>query len=196
MSSIERIYLARHGRTEWNVAGRRQGRLDSPLTPDAIEHTKGLAQVVAGAPVDGIFASPLGRAAATAAIFAKALDLDVTTVEELAEVDHGSMSGLTNAEIEARYPGEPERRRRDKYRWSFPGGESYADADRRAAAALRIVADAGCRVPLVVSHEMIGRMLLRHLLDLAPADALALDHPHDVVFRVEPAAKRLTELRA
>lgn len=136
MQGIERIYLARHGRTEWNVAGRRQGQLASPLVPGALDSAELLARRLVGSRVEALFSSPLGRAAGTAAVFARQLELEVVTIDELAEVDHGAMSGLTNAEIEARYPGELEGRRRDTYRWSFPADESYPGADRRAAAAL------------------------------------------------------------
>jgi broad specificity phosphatase PhoE len=40
--------------------------------------------------------------------------------------------------------------------------------------------------PLIVSHEMIGRMLQRHLLGVDPQAALARPHPHDVVFQIDP----------
>jgi broad specificity phosphatase PhoE len=86
-------------------------------------------------------------------------------------VNHGRMAGLTREEIEASFPGALARRAEDKYRWRFPGGESYADADGRAGTALARIDAAGPRHPLIVSHEMIGRMLLRHLLDADAATA-------------------------
>ena len=86
------------------------------------------------------------------------------------------------------------RRAADKYHWQFPEGESYADGDVRAAASLRVVAAAGVARPLVVSHEMIGRMLLRNLLDVTPMEALAYGHPHDVIYRVDVAGKVLHEI--
>jgi broad specificity phosphatase PhoE len=45
---VTRVPLARHGQTEWNVLGRRQDQLDSPLTPagfDQARHAKTLAGV-------------------------------------------------------------------------------------------------------------------------------------------------------
>ena len=44
--------------------------------------------------------------------------------------------------------------------------------------------------PLVVSHEMIGRMLLRNLLAEPPEDALARHHPHDVIYEVRQGVLR------
>ena len=100
-----------------------------------------------------------------------------------------SFSGLTNDEIDARWPGERERRAVDKYEWRFPGGESYADADRRVARALDAVRLRPSRRPLLVAHEMVGRMVQRHLLGLDPVAALARRHPHDVVFEIDPRSR-------
>jgi probable phosphoglycerate mutase len=178
------VLLARHGQTEWNVLGRRQGQLDSPLTADGVAQAHRHAAALAGTDLDGIFTSPLGRAATTAAVIGAATGLRVTVVDELAEVHHGDFAGLTNADIAARHPAAARERARDKYHWRFPNGESYADADHRAAAALRLVARAA-RQPLIVSHEMIGRMLLRNLLAEEPAEALRRDQPHDVIYVVQ-----------
>jgi broad specificity phosphatase PhoE len=178
-----RVLLARHGQTEWNVLGRRQGQLDSPLTAAGVAHAHRHARTLAGRDLDAIFTSPLGRAHTTATVIAEAVGLPVTVLDDLAEVHHGSFAGLTNADIAARHPAAAHERSRDKYHWRFPHGESYADADRRAAAALRAIAGAAQR-PLIVSHEMIGRMLLRNLLDEEPAESLRRDQPHDVIYVV------------
>jgi hypothetical protein len=108
------------------------------------------------------------------------LQLKIEVIEDLAELDHGEFSGLIDEEIDAGFPGERRRRAADKYRWRFPGGESYADADVRAARALDQLSRWPSRRPLVVSHEMIGRMLQRRLLRLDPQAALGGVHPHDV----------------
>lgn len=91
---------------------------------------------------------------------------------KLSEVDHGDLSGLTNADIAATWPEEARKRARDKYSYHFPGGESYADA--RAARALARIGRLGARAPLLVSHEMIGRMLLKNLAGPGSERALRL----------------------
>lgn len=88
--------------------------------------------------------------------------LAVVVFEELSEVDHGGFAGLTGAEIEAAYPGQLAVRERDGYRYRFPGGESYAVADLRVRRVLAAIARTGARRPLLVSHEMLGRMLLKN----------------------------------
>lgn len=190
-----RVLIARHGQTQWNRLGRRQGQLDSPLTHLGLRQAEQLARVVARLDgTDGVFASPLGRAARTAAECGKALGLPVTVIEDLAEVDHGTMAGLTAIETEARFPGELSRREQDKYLWRFPGGESYADADARASRALSQIASYRVRHPLIVSHEMIGRMLMRNLLAAPVSTALGWKQPNDVIYQIDPEQRTRTAI--
>lgn len=185
------IYLARHGQTEWNVAGRRQGRLDSPLTPLGLQQAARNAELLSAEGIDAVFASPLGRARETASIIGATLGLTVQVLDDLAEIDHGLWSGLGSAEIDAGWPGQRALRERGKYAFRFPDGERYADGDVRAGRALAEVARTGVRRPVLVSHEMIGRMLLRQL---GVPDALETQQPSDVVYRVHTGglAERLT----
>ena len=107
------------------------------------------------------------------------------------------MAGLRDEEIEAAFPGAMSRRavgqvpvalprRRELRRRGRPGRLPRCD----------VIAASGAVRPLLVSHEMIGRMLLRNLLDLTPEEALAYGHPHGVIYRVDVAAKTLEEIRA
>jgi len=192
--TMEEVYLVRHGETEWNLTGRRQGQLDSPLSERGMMEVQRTSKRIESLPVDGVFSSPLGRAISTAQTYAHALDQAVTALDDLRELDHGDMAGMTNEEIERAFPGELARRSRDKYQWRFPNGESYADADLRAASALRQVAEAGSSRPLVVTHEMIARMLLRNLLTLEPNEALTLGLLHSVIYRVHVESKTVIEI--
>jgi broad specificity phosphatase PhoE len=188
------VYLVRHGETEWNRTGRRQGQLDAPLTESGMAEVRRVAERIESLPIDGVFSSPLGRAVATAQTYAQVLQQTITMVDDLMELDHGVMAGMTNEEIERAFPGEMARRSLDKYRWRFPNGESYAEADLRAASALRQIAESGGFRPLVVSHEMIGRMLLRNLLGLEPQDALKSGLAHNVIYRIDVQSKTVVEI--
>lgn len=183
------VYLARHSRTEWNDEGRRQGQLDSPLTPEGVAHAEALARTAAGRGIDAIFSSPLGRALTTAETVSAACGIPVVVLDELAEVHHGDLAGRTDAETERTHPGLLAERARDLYTWRFPAGESYADAHVRARRALERVASTAATAPLIVAHEMIGRMLRAELLHLEPADALRLRHAHDQLLELDPAAR-------
>jgi probable phosphoglycerate mutase len=116
----------------------------------------------------------------------------VIVLQELAELHHGKLAGMTNDEIATRHPGVLEQRETDKYNWRFPGGESYREAAERATRALDLVNAAGSRTPAIVTHEMIGRMLLASLINLAPLDALATELPHGSVVEVRTATAEFT----
>ena len=122
------MFLARHGETEWNRAGRRQGQFDAPLTPSGIDEVRRAAKGLRGLPIDAVFSSPLGRAFSSARLYADALGLTVVTVDELGEIHHGAMAGLSGEEIDAAFPGEMSRRAADKY----VGGSPTARATPRA----------------------------------------------------------------
>lgn len=102
-----------------------------PLTERGVAQAHALASSLSDERIDAVFASPLGRALATATIIGTHLDLPVETIMDLSEVDHGGMAGMTTDEIDTHYPDALAERNADKYR--FPIGESYADAARHAA---------------------------------------------------------------
>jgi broad specificity phosphatase PhoE len=148
---VTTIYLARHGESDWNAANRFQGHSDRPLTDLGREQARRLADLVAAENVEAIYASPLSRALETARIVAARTGLDVVVDEGLREVDTGSWSGLSRAEVQERYP-------EGFQRWITGGagwedGESYEEMAERVLAAVNRIAAAhpGGRV-LLVSH--------------------------------------------
>lgn len=187
----DRLFLARHGQTEWNSEHRLQGRLDSPLTSAGVEHAHAIAQRLVGSGVGLICTSPLGRARRTAEIIAEHLQVEAMPVEELAELDHGLFAGRTWDEIEAARPGVRALRSENRYGWAFPEGESYASARPRAIRALEACFWASDGVPLLVTHEMIGRLLRGAMRGLGHAETLGLRHPHGVVLEVTRDAERV-----
>jgi len=187
----ERLFLARHGQTEWNRERRLQGQRDSPLTAEGVRQALRVAERLSGRGVTTVCSSPLGRALRTAVLIADRLGADLIEVPELAEIHHGEMAGMTWEEIDAAYPHAREDRAANRYGWAFPGGESYAQARARARRALSSCGWAATGTPVLVSHEMIGRMLRAELRGLDAGSALALRHPHDVVFEIDRGVERM-----
>ncbi|WP_311257415.1 histidine phosphatase family protein [Microbacterium sp. WCS2018Hpa-9] len=187
----EHLFLVRHGQTEWNLEHRLQGQLDSPLTADGIRQAKSVAERLAGRGITTVCSSPLGRALRTAVIIADRLDAELVEVPELAELHHGEVAGLTWQEVDERFPTAREDRASNRYGWAFPGGESYAQARARARRALSSCGWASAGPPLLVSHEMLGRLLRADLRGLDAASALSLRHPQDVVFEIDRGTERM-----
>jgi broad specificity phosphatase PhoE len=183
---FERVFVIRHGQSEWNVDGRRQGQLDSPLTEEGRSSAERVSARLLRLNPDALFSSPLGRAWSTAQIIDAVLDVGIRSEAGLSEIDHGHLAGLTDDEIERSHPGLLAKRRSSLYAWRFPGGESYADGDLRAAAALRRIERNFARSPVLVTHEMIARMLVRNLLGLGTDEALNRSFTQGTVYQIIP----------
>jgi len=168
--------------------------MDSPLTAEGRSNVEKVAERISGVSIDAIATSPLGRAVSTATIFGEVLSLEVEVVDDLVEIDHGLWTGLTEREVDVRFPGERRRRAANLYEWPFPGGESYADGDRRAASAIESVSKLNGQRMLIVSHAMIGRLLLRNLLDLAVDQVLGRPQPHGLVRHVDLRSQKFADV--
>jgi probable phosphoglycerate mutase len=158
---VSRIWLLRHGQSEWNAAGRWQGHGDPSLTALGRRQAGDAAVKLASAGFDRIVSSDLARAHETAEIVAAKLGLSVERDPLWRERDIGAWTGLTRDEIAARWPDDYAHFRAHEEH-ARPGGSGESNAmlrarAQRALAALR-ARHAGARV-LVVAHRGIARML-------------------------------------
>lgn len=162
------IFLARHGESDWNVEKRFQGHSDRPLTERGRKQAHALADLVASEKIDAVYTSPLSRAQETAEIVAARAGLEPVALPELREVDTGSWSGLSRADVEARFPDGFLRWRSGGSGWE--DGETYEQMAERVIGALRTIAEdhPDGRV-LVISHG--GPIRAIH----AAAEGVAID---------------------
>ena len=132
-----RLLLVRHGRTAWNEAGRYQGQSDPPLAPEGEAEAAALAGTLRDERIGCVLASPLRRAAATAAILARTLGLPPPATDpRLIELGYGAWEGLTQAEVKARWPELLRRWKRTPETVRFPDGEDLATVRARLDALL------------------------------------------------------------
>jgi broad specificity phosphatase PhoE len=157
-----RLYLARHGETEWTVTRRHTGRTDVPLTPRGEEQARALGNELAEVRVDRVLSSPLSRALETARL--AGFGDRVETTDLLREFDYGEYEGLTSAEIRERRPGW------DLFRDGCPGGETAAEVAKRVAPLLAELAEADADA-ILFGHGHGLRILAVTYLGLEPAAA-------------------------
>jgi probable phosphoglycerate mutase len=162
------LYLARHGETDWNAAGRWQGQTDIPLNPRGRQQARDVAERLRAEGIASVASSDLLRARETADIVAAALGLEVGHVHtDLRERRFGRFEGLTREEVAARFPGEWARYVADPGP-APPGGESRDALLSRLLPAVRSAAD---RLPpplLVVMHGGAMRAILADHLGAMP----------------------------
>jgi probable phosphoglycerate mutase len=157
-----RIYLIRHGETEWALSGRHTGRTDIPLTARGEEQARMLASRLRGLAFARVLTSPRRRARQTCEL--AGLGTTAATEPDLAEWDYGDDEGQTSAEILATRPG-----------WNIfldgcPHGESPAQLSARAD---RLIARlrAGEGNVALFTHGHFGRALGVRWIGLPVAEA-------------------------
>lgn len=166
--STTRVYVIRHGQTEWNAIGRWQGTLDVHLSETGIEQAHRLAAYLVRHPITAVYSSDLSRAAVTARICADALGLTVREDPRWREFNLGVLSGLTMDEIRARYPHELHGLQENYLDHHIENGESRRWMMDRAYSAWQDIIAGDDREVAVFSHGGLIRVLLYKLLDGDP----------------------------
>lgn len=160
-----RVILIRHGETVFNIEGKIQGSLDSPLTEIGVQQAKAVASRLRHTSLSKIYTSDLGRALSTAKLIAQPANHPLVPDERLREREMGIFQGLTFDIIAQQYPDDLAQLRVADADYIPPGGESAQQTRERAWAALNDLAD---RHPgeqiAVVSHGAVIAGIIRHIL--------------------------------
>lgn len=150
-----KIYITRHGETEWNRAGKMQGWKNSNLTEKGIENAKKLGESLKQINFDCIYCSPLGRAVETAKCIRGDKETQIVLKESLKEMGFGLWEGMEHIKVEELYPNQ-------KFNfWNKPNlyepveGESFEQLLCRARQALdEIISNTEHENILIVSHAI------------------------------------------
>jgi broad specificity phosphatase PhoE len=178
---VTTILLARHGESDWNAQQRWQGHADRPLTQRGRDQAGALAERLDEFPLVAIYSSDLERAYETALAVGQRRGLEVVSRKDLREVDVGSWSGLTRAELEAAFPEQIARWLAGAKGWD--GGESYEEMAERVVGAVKVIAQLHpAEHVLVVAHGGCVRAVHAHALGLT-------FHAHRSTAPVEPNAR-------
>ena len=162
---MHRIYVIRHGETEWSAAGKHTSRSDIALTARGENQARALAHRLPTVVFDAVLTSPRQRARQTCQL---AGVLPQATIDaDLAEWEYGDYEGRLSSEIRATRPG-----------WTIfedgcPGGESPEQVSARAdrvIARLRLLEG----TVAIFTHGHFGRVLGARWIGLSVAYARRL----------------------
>ena len=156
-----RIYVARHGQTQWNAENKVcGGKIDIPLSAIGEQQAQELAQEAVKHPIDVIISSTMIRAKQTAQAVADAMGLEVVTDARLVEQDYGIYDGEDRKD-----PGFLANKKHFAYR--YPGGESMLQLAHRLYSFLDEIrlTYAGKNV-LLVCHGGVARSLRTYFVDM------------------------------
>lgn len=159
-SDNPRLWLLRHGETEWSRDGKHTGLTDVGLTPDGEELAAGIKPRLEQIEFDLMLTSPLQRARRTAELAGLGQAGDEPAAVEW---DYGDYEGLTTDEI-----------RRDKPGWSIwthgpRNGETAEQVAARADSVIDRVRSSGANNAMLVAHSHFLRLLTARWIGLGPA---------------------------
>jgi len=149
------ILLVRHGATDWNLQGRCQGSSDRHLSEVGVRQAEQLAARLSAEEIHVIYSSHLRRALQTAEYISQPHNLPVLVEEDVRELDHGYLEGLTFNQIKENYAEFLVRWRSEPAEIPVPGGERLADVVERAWHGLKKIVQRHpeAKRVLVVSHN-------------------------------------------
>ncbi len=157
-----RIYLTRHGQTDYNAGDRMQGQIDIPLNQTGIEQARATREKVKDVTFDAVYSSTLGRAITTASIIGNIEPEKIIKDERILEAAYGRYEGVGYYKV-----GLP----MASY-WAFPeifpappGVETIPEMIRRTSSFLSELEKKDYENVLVVCHGGIIRVIRGYLED-------------------------------
>ncbi len=155
-----RLFLLRHGETEWSKSGQHTSRTELDLTETGREQAKLAADALSVLSLDDPFvvSSPRRRAVITAELAGLTVD-EVSPL--LAEWDYGDYEGLTTQQIQEKVP--------DWLVWTHgcPGGESLQQVSDRADEAVALALEhMQSRDVVFVGHGHFSRAVITRWVEL------------------------------
>jgi broad specificity phosphatase PhoE len=173
--SVKRLVFIRPGETNWNLQGRFQGWVASPLNDYGRIQIERLANFVRNLGIVALYSSDIQRAKQSAEILSARLGYLPVYDERLRERSVGHWQGLTVPEIHGWYAEEYEQFQQDPDKFQIPGGESLSQVRKRAQACLKEILkkhDSEEQANIgIVSHTITINMMLEVLLpktDITP----------------------------
>lgn len=166
-----RLYLVRHGQTEWNLEGRMQGNKDSPLTDLGLYQAKQLGESLKNVNIDLVYSSSSERTMNTAKIIVGNRKVDIIPTAQLKEMNFGFWEGMTFEVIKEQYP--------DLYQcfWNTPHllsdfpGESFQQLKNRVVGFVnKIIEENEGKDILIVTHGIVLKMLITNFKGLEIKD--------------------------
>ncbi len=180
-----RLFVLRHGETEYSRERRFAGARDVPLTALGLRQCEAAAARLAGTAVTAVYASPLERARASAEAIAKPHRLPVQVDPAFREMAFGAWEGLTRSEFTARFPEAARAWEDAPETVAPPGGETLAQVAERVEAGLAaLLAGHPEQTLVLVTHGVVTRLLVLAALGLGP----------DRLWSVECSPAGITEL--
>lgn len=151
-----RLYITRHGETEWNIQGRMQGWKNSDLTEKGKLNAAALGRSLENIEFKRVYCSPLDRTRKTAELILGNRDVEIIYEDDLREIHLGELEGLTQEEIVEIYPDFQSHFWQNPHEYKAQSGEDFYNVRERVEKALeRIISENPEGNVLIVTHGVV-----------------------------------------
>ncbi|QYK53117.1 MAG: histidine phosphatase family protein [Fimbriimonadaceae bacterium] len=158
-----RLFIVRHGQTEWNTNGFAQGHSNVDLDETGRRQADRLIAALQDQRIQRVFSSDLNRCVETAQPLATSLDLELEIREDLRERTFGELEGAHYTAIRAWFSAESRQRGLGEHELRPEGGESMKDVWNRLARMNRML-DRARENTVIVTHGGTGGLLMARLM--------------------------------
>ena len=164
---MAKLYLIRHGETDYNNSLRFQGQTDIPLNQKGIEQAEKAADFFKDIPLQAIYTSTLIRAKTTAEIIARAKGMELQETDTLREMSFGIWENMNTKDIQKKYAKEWKDFFASPANMKIPQGESMSDVQKRVYPVVQEILDRYQEGDVAfVAHGGIIRVLICTMLGL------------------------------
>ena len=190
-----KIYITRHGETQWNKKGLMQGWKNSDLTEKGIENAKRLGERLKDINFDVIYCSPLARAIDTAKYINGESNTRIVMVESLKEMGFGSWEGMEHNKIkELHYEQYTSFYERPHLYKSQENGESFEGLMMRVKKAWDEILEAGGNNILIVTHAVVLKTIYTIIKNLELKDLWNLPFIKDTCLTIVEVIENKVEI--
>jgi probable phosphoglycerate mutase len=168
------VLLMRHGDSRQDHLKRYIGQTDTLLTERGRAQATQMHRDLREIPFAKFYCSDLQRSLETSRLIAGVRAADVIPVPELREISMGLWDGQPMEEVRRDFPEEYRRRGEEPALHAAPGGERFADLQRRVVPVFDAILREGEGPIVIVGHAGVNRVILCHLLEMPLANLFRL----------------------
>ena len=168
-----RIFLIRHGETNWNKEGRFQGQIDIPLNENGKNQARKTFEYLRNVSFNKAFSSSMHRPYETAQIILQDnKDLKIEKIDSLVEISHGLWEGKLEAEIRETWPVLLKNWHDKPEEVTMPEGESIKNVSERSVEAFKKICSSqkDNDLSLLVAHDAVNKTLICNILGINYSD--------------------------
>tara|TARA_A100001388_G_C28736876_1_gene484608 strand:- start:662 stop:1471 length:810 start_codon:yes stop_codon:yes gene_type:complete len=164
-----RIFLVRHGETDWNKEGRFQGQINVPLNNNGKNQAQKASKYLNEIDFNKAFSSSMDRPFETAKIILQnKSNIAITKIENLVEISHGLWEGKLENEIKEQWPELLKNWHEKPEDVIMPEGECIGEVSKRSVKAWEEIClgQKNKDLTLLVAHDAVNKTLICNILGI------------------------------